>query len=347
MEYELTAKDFKKAFEFGIEYYLDPTKNQSGRTSAEPRGFGGTLDAFTAGKLVEIGVSKMIESLAKGKKIGLDFDMKSVQEVRTEPDIINVIDEQTKRTPNLFIEIKRTQIKDRWIGPFQEQLNSIEEGSEGRKIYFIYASLESPIINDNYKSADVVGMYLKHSTNLDIFKNFSPLNSKVKLEFIFSTDDLKNHGTEFPAGENFYETDLFPIKKIKKSDGSLSAGINKIKSYNNYSDKIHVPLKNGKKDNKYGTFNITGSFDILEKKYPKSTRQIIYCHSDVKLSNNVFGEYIFSKNCSYNFNLETVGRDPKLKRNNLFLAKRRISTLIDKKILSNPIDSLELISKSI
>ena len=131
LEYELTEKDFEKAFEFGVDYYLDPTKTQSGRTSSEPRGFGGTLDAFTAGKLVEIGVSRMIEKLTLSKQVGLDFDMKSVQEVRTEPDIINITEEGRTREPNLFIEIKSTQSNDRWIGPYEEQLNSIKEGSKG------------------------------------------------------------------------------------------------------------------------------------------------------------------------------------------------------------------------
>ena len=38
----------------------------------------------------------------------------------------------------------------------------------------------------------------------------------------------------------------------------------------------------------------------------------------------------------FNFNLITVGRDPKLKRNNLFIAKNRIFQLIEQGLIQQP-----------
>jgi single-strand DNA-binding protein len=52
--YKLLFEDFKRVFEFATSYYIEPTKNTTGRTSGEPRGLGAILDSFTIGKLAEI-----------------------------------------------------------------------------------------------------------------------------------------------------------------------------------------------------------------------------------------------------------------------------------------------------
>ncbi len=60
--YELTFEDFKRVFEFGTKYYIEPSKNTTGRTTGEPRGLGAILDAFTLGKLRN-GVKKILHRL--------------------------------------------------------------------------------------------------------------------------------------------------------------------------------------------------------------------------------------------------------------------------------------------
>ena len=65
--YQLTLEDFKRVFGFGTNYYIDPAKNTTGRTAGEPRGLGAILDAFTLGKLTEIGVEKILTENNKNK----------------------------------------------------------------------------------------------------------------------------------------------------------------------------------------------------------------------------------------------------------------------------------------
>ena len=91
-EYQLTLKDFKKAFTFGINYHLDPRKTQSGRTTNEPRGLGGVLDNFVRGKLLEIGTTNIIREINHKIECNLDFQMHSPTEVRTDPDIVSIIE---------------------------------------------------------------------------------------------------------------------------------------------------------------------------------------------------------------------------------------------------------------
>ena len=317
-------------------YYLDPKKATSGRTNSEPRGFGATLDAFTRGKLTEVGIKRMIEKLAP-IKCGLDFDMKNPSEVRVEPDIITIKENGVIREPKIFTEIKNTSVNDRWIGVTDEQLNSMKEGSNGRDIYMIYSSLKGARVEGNSKTSDFVGMYLKHISGLDIFSNFSDLSAKANLEFILSTNELEKYGTPFPAGDLTYETNLFDGPKIiHKKDGTLRSGIELDGEYRSYGGKIHVKRKDGQIDNKHGLFNLSGDFDIFKKVNEKSIRSYIRCLSDVKVSNDTFGSYFLEKGKIYNFILETLGRDPILKRNNLFIAKRKVYQLIENKILSEP-----------
>jgi len=347
MHYNYTSDDFNAAFSFAVDYYLDPKKATSGRTNSEPRGFGATLDAFTRGKLTEVGIKRMIEQLAP-IKCGLDFDMKNPSEVRVEPDIITINENGKIREPKIFTEIKNTSVNDRWIGVTDEQLSSMKEGSNGRKIYMIYSSLKGAEIKDNSKTSDFVGMYLKHISGLKIFNNFSNLSAQAKLEFILTSDELEKYGIPFPAGDLTYETNLFDgPKTIHKKDGSLRSGIELDNEYKSYNGKLHVKRKGGQTDDKHGLFNISGDFDIYTKVNEKSIRSYINCLSDVEISNQTFGDYKLQKGFTYNFVLETLGRDPILKRNNLFIAKRRVYQLITKNIISDPIVTMKEISLKI
>jgi len=159
--YQLLFEDFKRVFEFATSYYIDPSKNTTGRTSGEPRGLGAIIDSFTLGKLTEIGVEKILTTLNPHKKYFLDFDIKNNQQVKNEPDINLIEEKNIARLPNIFLEIKNTSENDRWIGLTEEQFNTIKRASGDRKIFLIYASINSKIINNNYKTVDLAGMFLK------------------------------------------------------------------------------------------------------------------------------------------------------------------------------------------
>jgi hypothetical protein len=349
MVYIFTSEDFRQAFGFALEYHLDPTKQQIGRTSAEPRGFGGVLDAFTRGKLVEIGVTQMIHGLNPSVKGELDFEMHVASAVRTDPDIISIKENNIKRSPNIFTEIKNTLPNDRYIGVTEEQLASIKTGAGCKPAFTIYASINVNNSNDNPRKADFVGMYLKHLTGHEMFDQFLDLSAFAKLEFVLSLEELERFGTRFPAGELFLETDMFSdAKKIYKKNGELVKGIQLISKFNDHDSHLDMPLKkDGELYAPYGDFYVKGSFNIYRKINNKSIIQYIHCITDVSVKNDVFGTYQLDKGNTYWFNLITVGRDPILKRNNLFIAKRRVYQLIDQGLLSNPSESLERIANDI
>ncbi len=346
MNYNFNDTDFHKAFGFAVEYYL--SKNlHTGRTSGEPRGLGAVIDAFVRGKLVEIGVQNLLEDVSE-KKMHLDFDMKSISEVATEPDIINIEENNNVRDPALFIEIKSTSLNDRWIGLTEEQMQTMVTGAENRKIINVYCSLSTDSTKTNPSSSDIVGMYLKEVTNLDIFEGFSDLNLTANLEFILTLEDLQKHGTIFKSGKLLYETEMFPcINSIKKKDGNLKKDISFTIERLDYSGNVKLARFDGSFDEEYGIFYVEGSYKLYIKENRKSVRHYIECIEDTYVSNNVFGLFKLHKGNTYLFNLVTIGRDPVLKRNNLWIAKRRLYQLIENNTIEKPEIIFNYIAKNI
>ena len=348
--YKLFFEDFKRVFKFATDFYLDPNKNTTGRTTAEPRGLGAILDSFTLGKLTEIGVEKILTIINNNKNYILDFDIKSNNEVQNEPDIVAIFENNITRKPNLFIEIKNTSENDRWIGLTEEQFNTIKRSASDRDIILIYASINSEIKNNNYKTTDLSGMFLKNIEDIkksQIFQQFADLNAECKIEFILSAKDLEKYGYHFDKGMKMYETKLFNLKKESSfyTKNGARKDILKIENYENYNDVFELKLMNNKEaENKeISLFKICGSFEIFYKK----SSSYIKCKTDVDIYNDIFGSFSLKKGNFYNFNLLTIGRDPILKRNNIFIAKNRIFQLISEGKINNTAHVLEKIAEFI
>jgi len=348
--YKLTLEDFKRVFEFGTNYYIDSSKNTTGRTTGEPRGLGAILDAFTLGKITEIGIEKIFTEFNNGKKYILDFDIKTNSQVKDEPDIIQIKEKSINRDPYIFIEIKNTSENDRWIGLTEEQFNTIKRSAGKKKIYMIYASIRSQTINNNPKTTDLTGMFLREIEDLDkseIFQKFSNLNAECKIEFIISSDDLEKFAYPFEKGMNMYETNLFEEKKLSSfySKNGNRKDVLKVEEFKNYNSvmKLEIEKNHYSEKEEISKFKIKGSFKLIHKR----KKVYIECSSDVHLNNDIFGEFNLQKNKFYKFNLATIGRDPKLKRNNLFIAKNKVYQLIDSGKIRKPEEIVMEITKNI
>jgi len=348
--FKLNLEDFKRVFEFGTNYYIDPIKNTTGRTTGEPRGLGAVLDAFTLGKLTEIGIEKILTEFNSNKKYILDFDIKGNNEVRDEPDIVEIVENNTLREPQVFIEIKNTSENDRWIGLTEEQYNTIKRSAKHKQIYMIYASLRSDTLNNNPKTTDLTGMFLKEVEDKEkstIFQKFSNLNAECKIEFILTSQDLENFSFPFERGMNMYETNLFEEKKLTLfySANGIRKDVLKIQEFKNLDEDIFIEIANGIKAEReeISKFHITGNFKLITKK----KKIYIECTTDVYLFNSIFGKFNLKQGKFYSFNLTTIGRDPKLKRNNILIAKNRVYQLIDEDKIRKPEEVIKEIVENI
>ena len=82
---------------------MDDKKTSSNRTTGQYRGLGSIIDSFIIGKLIEIGVAKIIDEFSEDKEIGLDFDIHSLtKENLSDPDITKIKENGAERKPKIF-----------------------------------------------------------------------------------------------------------------------------------------------------------------------------------------------------------------------------------------------------
>lgn len=347
MIYKITRKDFDVAFNFALRYHLEPKKSQSSRTSGASRGLGGVLDSFILGKLVELGVTNVLKSLNPSKDYILDFDIKQNNEVLNEPDIVSVVENKKERKPKCFLEIKNISKDDRWIGLTLEQFDTIKKSSKPENIFVIGAYIQNNN-QGNIKQKDLLGIYLRDKFKSEIFKDFTRIeNIEIIIEYAISGKELDEHGIEFKKGFFMYETEIFEIAG-KQTDSNIGKG--KLKKIGTFSNGI---LERYVMDNKFpdpkfiGNIKFNGKIESYEKLNQKSSRRFIHCLTDVVVSNDVLGTFNLEKGKTYLFNLHTVGRNPALNRNNIWIAKRNIPSLQSKKLITETEKNLEHIAKEI
>ena len=347
MKYPLSREDFEKAFTFALQYHLDPKKSQTSRTFGATRGLGGVLDSFIMGKLVEIGVSKALKSYNQDKEYVLDLEIKNNSDIGNEPDIEKIIENGKERKPNCFIEIKNISASDRWVGLSLDQFKTIQKSSDPKSSFIIGAYIKNNNEGNN-KQKDLLGIYLKEKYKSDDFKDFTEVeNIDIEIEYVISMEELNKLGGIYKSGSFLYETEIFEIAGTKTTAEIQVNKINKIGTFS--SGKLEHYKSNDIYPNPdfMGEFLFEGKIDLYEKINLKSIKRFIHCLSDVKITNTVLGNFYLRKNQTYFFHLGTVGRNPLLKRDNIWIAKRNIKVLQEKGIISSPEEVMKIIANKI
>ncbi len=333
MYYQVTKKDLDVCLKFAIDYHLDETKSATNRTTGQYRGLGGIIDSFVIGKLIEIGVSKIIEK-ESNKVCNLDFNIhKLTKESISDPDIISISEGSKTRTPNLYVEIKNISESDRWIGLTTEQFNTILSNKlvnqNPKNVFLIYASLETK--NKN-KDIDPLGIYLKSNINLDLLKKFCDVGDlHVSIKYVLNGQDFTKFATHFNQGSFLYETDIFKEARPVTCKKVLSGSFEKLKHKQGQFPIIMTDAYPSPKE--FGDFTYTGDITIYHKKNFKnnkeSSRRIyVVANKDTQISNRVLGQFFLKQNKVYGCNFCTVGRNPSLKRNNIWIAHRNLKFIL-------------------
>jgi|SRR3989344_5706660 len=347
MKYKITKKDFDIAFDFALKYHLDPKKSQSSRTSGASRGLGGVLDSFILGKIVELGVANVLKSFNPKKDYILDFDIKQNNEVLNEPDIVGVIENKNRRKPKCFLEIKNISKDDRWIGLTLEQFDTIKKSSKPENIFVIGAYIKNNN-QGNIKQKDLLGIYLKDKFKSKIFKDFTSIDGiEIVIEYAISGKELNKHGLVFQKGFFMYETEIFEIAGKQTDKNIFKEKFKKIGSFSNGVLERYIMDKKFPDPEFIGNIKFNGKIELYEKLNQKSSRRFIHCLTNVKISNDVLGIFNLEKDKTYLFNLHTVGRNPALNRNNIWIAKRNIPSLQAKKLITETEKNFARIAKEI
>ncbi len=338
IEYQLNQEDLDRCFKFALEYHLDKTKLVTNRTTGQYRGLGGIIDSFVIGKLIEIGVAKIIER-SINKKLTLDFDIHQLnKENISDPDIIKIVEVNKERAPSLYIEIKNVSEEDRWIGLTAEQFNTILSNrlvkNDPKKIILIYATL---VKKNNQGDIDPLGVYLKSKIDMNLLRKFCDVGDLyVKIQYVITGEDLKKFGVPFNQGSYLYETEI-----IREASSTTTKKI--LESHNKYKKikiehgKLPVIMSNLLPEPKeFGIFTYEGGIEVYVKnnymnKKISSRRMYIYCKRNTTIRNKVLGIFELKKDKIYECWFITVGMNPSLKRNNIWIAQRNLKNIISRR----------------
>ncbi len=318
--YNFTDDDLIDILGFVRDYHLNPTKRSQGRTNQGKRGFGGEIDAFLTGKLCEIAACKIIEKYSSNKKLLIDLEIYSDSEVgkSKDPDIKDILEISSgyKRKPNLFVEVKKIDKNEHWLGAREHQIE--EDLKNNTNGYMVHVSI---YFNDekSEKQRDITGAALKkiigsnNLLSLNDFSDFSDLYAKI--EYVYSYEDLKNKGFHFPSGLIMPATDFKKITNgVIKKDGSKSMQYQFVKAYSGVQEvnmKQAHTIK-GIYDMPFFTnWTVTGNFEIYKK--IKTGNEYILPISETIMENDVMGRYLLMPSNTYVFHLinRLVGRDKK------------------------------------
>lgn len=350
MRYTLTADDFKVAFDFALKYHLEPKKSSQGRTSGASRGLGEVLDSFLRGKLVEMGVSKALEALNPSKRCVLDFDIKDASEINDEPDIFKVMENGVLREPKCFVEIKHIAIDDRWAGLHAEQFETIKRKSNIENIFIVGAYIENKQKELNKKQTDLLGIYLKNKLDRVYFSDFGDLdgNIDIVIDYVISGSELENSGIPFSKGSLMYETDIFQSAGPLGSKDVKAGNFKSLGRLNNGSEIEKYKVNEYPEPQFLGSIKlINGDIEIFEKVNDKSTKRFVLAHSNSAIENNVLGKFNLEAGKVYFYNLATLGRNPILNRNNVWIAKRAISYLQEVGKLRSTDENFKIVADNI
>jgi hypothetical protein len=349
--YRFTNEDLIKVLKFTKDYHLEETKQSSGRTNQGSRNFGGELDAFIPGKLIELGVCKILETYGGNKSLLPDYKIykNTIVAEKVDPDIIGVKEDNEVRYPNIHVEIKRVMDGDVWLGMRADQLNRVAtvKGIEAlRSMYMIHASLAFDNSN-NKKQNDVVGAMLKElipreNLNLDEFSDFTDLYCKI--DYVYSIQDLMSKGHLYKKGD-IIPTGEFPegVAAYKK-DGSTRKGYQLIKRIT--KNRSELPMKialNGVQPS-YGKWEIIGKAELFKT---AKNKEVLHCKSATVISNPYFGKFNLAADKTYKFYFENkLGNDYKNIDDYWFFRKRLEEMVSLKEICTNE-ESIKKIISSI
>lgn len=331
MRITFDKSDLCKCFEFAVKYHLAEGKSNFNRTTGQYRGLGSIVNDFFYGKLIEVGTAKAIQSFNPKLNVGLDFEIHPL--AASDPDIVSVDDGESVRKPKIFVEIKNVSAGDRWVGLTQEQFETIQKNplvfEDCSNVYLIYAR----IINLSHdKDDDILGVYLKSEMNSELMNGFCNIEEIcMEFQYILRGDELKANGVEFKQGSFFYETEIAGEKIDEDVKNKvLETGYKVIESG---TGKFPIIMRNkSKSPAEFGDFHADGNYRLFIKENRMSNRVYLHCLTDVKLTNKVLGVFNFEEGDMHELLFNTIGRDPVLKRNNIWTAQRNLKNIMSESV---------------
>jgi len=242
---------------------------------------------------------------------------------------------------NSFVFFHYITDADNWLGPKADEIESIQNNTYGitdqKKMFYVYGEIVDSKKDSNCRRSSILGAYMKKivpsDSTLIEFHNISDLS--VEIKYVFSVHDIQKFGVSFPKGGYMVSPEIFEEPAESTKTRILSNMQSKEYKKIPLGNKKSLPketgaflTKVGKKKRRlpypksFGDIKFKGKIEMHEQKLTSLVNHFFHCKSKVTISSDVLGKWTFKKDDVQNYKITYSGRDPELRKNNTFVARR-------------------------
>lgn len=271
---QITRDDYKEVLEFILKLrYLWGGATIDFASSGVKRDIGKYIHDHMGGKLAEIAVKKHLKE-KYDLNVELGFEKYESADDFMLGDIEKVVKEDgTKVDPKLKVEIKATKSSSRWWLISDNEFHSRE--------YDVYILVIIDLPLDHIIRFFRDSLELQDNELKEAIPDFGIVEAEIK--GIVWRDEFDNNTLSFNPGDSVFETEIFEEK-------SRIVGTPEVKELaeNKFTlTKIPEP------------FEITGSYQFLERANRRATTKYIKAVSDITIKHRILGEFKLPAGKSY------------------------------------------------
>jgi hypothetical protein len=193
------------------------------------------------------------------------------------------------------------------------------------KLFIVYGTISS---SDRSTICDVFGAYLKSEIRDNLLDGFTCIDDiYLEIKSVINAKELTENCLKFDKGSLFYETEILgpEIAETKANNIRMS----EYETKNLYNEVLPIIMMDGYPAPKeFGDFRLKGRATMLIKNNRKSKRIYLDCHSSGFIDNKSLGKFELKRGKMYELFFTTIGRNPVLSRNNLWIARRNMHKII-------------------
>jgi len=177
-------------------------------------------------------------------------------------------------------------------------------------------------------------MLIPEDETLENFHSIDDLS--VEIKYVFSINDIEKFGTSFPAHGYMTNPQIFltPAESTQKrilkkmKEGAYTKVSTEEEKFPRETGTF-LPKKEGEETKTrlpypepFGDITFTGDMDMYREQLDSTVNHFFHCLENVTVSHKVLGDWEFNKSNIRNYKIAHSGRDPELRKNNTFVARR-------------------------
>ena len=149
----------------------------------------------------------------------------------------------------------------------------------------------------------------------------------LEIKSVINAKELTENCLKFDKGSLFYETEILGPEITETKANKIRTSEYETKNFKNEVLPI-IMMNSYPAPKEFGEFRLEGQATLFIKTNDKSKRIYLDCHSDGYIENKSLGRFELKNGKMYELFFTTIGRNPVLSRNNLWIARLNVHKII-------------------